>query len=125
MMACDFEGDFFSYNSFDYDLQGTWATNGISEYSGTLEIEYNRITISGYGPSPVYEMTHGTAHRPFKDWTKDTPLVGYSEDGQLFINDAGQLQEGIPYNYYTTNFGRDKFIRIDFNGREEILRKMQ
>ena len=123
--ACYFdEGELVFYNSFAYDLRGTWVTNGTSDYSGSLEIEFNRIIISGYAPNPSYESIHGTAHRPFKDFTKDTPLIGYSEDGQLFINDAGKLQEGISYNYYTTNFGMDKFIRIDFNGREETLRKV-
>ena len=38
-----------NYQRFDWDLHGTWTTNDSeSRYAGTLIIDYNRITITGY-----------------------------------------------------------------------------
>ena len=53
MTACYFDGELELYNSIAYDLWGTWETNGTSDYSGLLEIDYNRIMISGYGPNAI------------------------------------------------------------------------
>ena len=85
---------------FAYDLRGTWETNGISDYSGTLIIDRSTIRITGYAPNNIYELTNGTDKRPFRDFSKGTPLEGYSSEGKLFIYDRGNLQNGIPYSYY-------------------------
>jgi len=131
--SCDDSHGIFNYNSrdyksFDYDLQGTWETNSTSEYSGTLVISYNTITISGYTPNQGYEWTNGTERRPFKDFTKNAPLEGYSEDGKIFIKDAGVIQEGIPYTPYSGAYSsydskQPQFLRFNFGGRQETLRK--
>ena len=108
---------------FDYELRGTWETNGISDYSGKLVIDYNTIRISGYGPNTLYELTNGTDRRPFRDFTKDTSLKGYSEEGKLFIYDKGILQAGIYYTYYTGYNVQDKYLEFKFNGRPETLKR--
>ena len=110
---------------FDYELRGTWETNqDQTQYAGILVIDYSTIKITGYIINPSYEYTYGDDKRPFKDFTKNTSLKGYSEDGKLFIYDKGILQAGIPYNYYTTGaYGQDKFLEINFNGRDEILKR--
>jgi hypothetical protein len=121
-----------SYNkpdnkTFANDLRGTWETNSISDYSGTLVIGSNNITISGYAPNTSYELTYGTSRRPFRDFTKNVSLEGYTEEGKIFIKDAGIIQEGIPYTYWDGYHQPDnelvQFIRFDFGGRVETLQK--
>jgi hypothetical protein len=109
---------------FDYDLQGTWEPNdkeGI--YSGTLLIDYSYITITGYGEKQTPD-NHDDALRPFKNFTKGVALKGYSEEGKIFIYDAGILQEGIPYKYWTEK-GGEQLLRLNFNGRPETLQKIK
>jgi len=125
LFSCDLD----KYKGFDYDLQGTWETNSTGEYSGTLLISYDTITINGYKPNTIYEILIGTEQcRPFKDFTKDTLLEGYAEDGKIFIKDAGIIQEGLPYVYYLGAYSpsenkRPEFLRFNFGGRDETLRK--
>jgi len=125
LFSCDMD----KFKGFDYDLQGTWETNSTGEYySGTLKISYDTITISGYAPNTIHEFTNGTGQRPFKDFTKDAPLEGYAEDGKIFIKDAGIIQEGLPYIYYLGAYSpsenkQPEFLRFNFGGREETLRK--
>lgn len=109
---------------FDYKLRGTWESNDKSVYSGTLRIEYNSITITGYTENQTPPQGED-AIRPFKNFTKNIALKKYSAEEKIFINDAGTLQEGIPYNYYSTNYGTEEFLRFNFNGRLEILQKTQ
>ena len=106
---------------FDWDLRGTWVSNDPSVYSGMLIIDYDKITILGYeeGQTPPFG---DDTRRPFRNFTKDVALTGYSDSLYIFIVDAGELQNGIPYNYYTQNYGRDKFLRFMFGGRNETLR---
>ena len=126
------------YKFFDYKLQGTWSPNdpdGI--YTGTLKIDIDRITITGYGErqTPSGEDDN---KRPFKGFTKGTALKGYSEvlvsdgvrepeEGYFFIQDAGVLQSGIPYVYWEdtspSDYRRVQFLRFNFGGREETLQK--
>ena len=121
--ACLFDmGDIEGQNRFEYDLRGTWVSNDPSVYSGTLEIDYNRITITGYGEAQT-PAQGDDAKRPFRGFTKRTPLSGYSEEGKIFIEDAGFWQIGIPYTYYTQNRGQEEFLRFDFGGRTETLQK--
>jgi len=128
--SCDGNGNTGrrDYKSFTYDLQGTWETHDSDEYySGTLVISSNTITISGYARDDLYEFINGTSHRPFKDFTKNLPLEGYSEEGKIFIKDAGIIQEGLPYIYWEvysqTDYKMIQLLRFDFGGRPETLRK--
>ena len=107
--------------NFDYELRGMWVSNDPSStYLGSLHIEYDKITIDGYGESQT-PILGDDNQRPFKGSTKGTPLKAYSEDGMIYIKDVGAWQKGIPYIFYTGYSNRDKFMRINFNGREEIL----
>jgi len=124
--SCDGNYGSSDYKSFAYDLQGTWETNDTGDYySGTLVIDYNTITISGYTPNQGYEWANGTGHRPFKDFTKNAPLEGYTEEGKIFIKDIGIIQEGIPYTYWHTqqDYRQIYFLSFNFGGRVETLRK--
>ena len=135
--ACDYEntdtGGTGNYQRFDWDIQGTWKTNDTeSRYSGTLVIGYNRITITGYGETQTPAQGGNDTERPFRNYTKGTPLEGYSEEqaeGQkvIVIKDAGTWQEAIPYTYWydypPPNFKKAEFLRFTFAGRQETLRK--
>jgi len=127
VFSCDWKPGSSDYKSFAYDLQGTWETNEISEYSGTLVINSNTITISGYASNSLYEFTYGTGHRPFKDFTKNTPLEGYTEESKIFIKDVGIIQEGLPYTYWDVyspaDYKQIYFLSFNFGGRVETLRK--
>jgi hypothetical protein len=111
------------YKNFDYNLQGTWASNETGEYSGTLVISNSAITISGYPANNNYERINGTGHRPFKDFTKNAPLEGYTEEGRIFIKDRGIIQEGLPYDVWDADNKRIYFLSFNFGGRVETLRK--
>jgi hypothetical protein len=107
---------------FDDKLQGTWVSDDPSVYNGTLVIGYDRITITGYGESQTPAVGGDDNKRPFKGFTKGVALKGYSEDGKLFIEDKGQLQEGVPYTYWETNSSpKQKFLEFNFGGRDETL----
>jgi hypothetical protein len=135
LTGCDGITSTSSYNKFNYDLQGTWTTADSAVYYGTLEIEYNTIKISGYGEEQTLWSTTGNDNeRPFREFTKDTFLESYSEEskstydlkeGKIFIKNAGDWNEGIPYTYFRENSGRDEFLRFNFNGRRQELRKDQ
>ncbi|MDR2554621.1 MAG: hypothetical protein LBC64_04260 [Fibromonadaceae bacterium] len=123
--ACGTSSSDVGYENFESRLRGTWESNGKEDiYSGSLYIDYNSITITGYGESQTPQQADD-ARRPFKDFTKGTPLKGYSAEEKIFITDAGILQEGIPYNYYTTNSQTDEFLRFNFGGRQETLQKIR
>ena len=110
----------------DYKLQGTWVSNDPSVYSGSLKITYDRITIKGYseGQTP---SSGDDNNRPFKAFTKGIALKAYSEEGQIFIEDGGLLQGGIPYTYWEDSpppeYKRKQFLRFTFGGRQETLQK--
>ena len=118
--ACSVDSSTYDRKTFDYDLRGTWISNDMSVYSGTLIIEYNKITILGYeeGQTPLFGNDD---QRPYKNFTKGVALSGYSEVEQFFIADAGVVQEGIRYTYYAENYGQLKFLRFTFGGRIETL----
>jgi len=98
--ACDWEstgGGTGNYKRFDWDLHGTWKTNDPeSRYTGTLEITYNRITITGYSEIQTPTSGGNDMERPFRGFTKNIALEGYTEEGKIFITDAGIVQEGLP-----------------------------
>jgi hypothetical protein len=103
-------GDWESGNSetFDYDLRGTWVLHELDpDYEGELVITTDRITIKDFhrGQTPWWGDDND---RPFKDFTKNVALKGYSEEitntrnskeGKFFIEDWGLVQEGIPYKF--------------------------
>ena len=140
MSACywgEWEGDGTTHTRFASHLQGTWVSNDPTEYSGSLEISYKRVIITGYERSygPIFWVNDD--QRPFRNFIKGFGLPGYSEEqagsgaarsGFLFIEDAGVIQAGIPYTYwYLTNpsgFGRVHFLRFNFGGRQETLQRI-
>jgi hypothetical protein len=119
MTACS-KNDKSDTKKFDYKLQGTWISNDPSVYSGSLIIDYNKITILGYSEIQTPHDGDDT-RRPFRNFTKGIPLSGYSEDDKIFIIDAGQLQESIPYIYNEENNGHNKILRLTFGDRIEVL----
>ena len=127
IVSCNYNYSPSDKESFAYDLRGTWVSNDTSVYSGTLIISYDRITIIGYEEAQT--PAHGDdERRPFKNFTKGTALLGYSEEGQIFIQDAGLWQNGIPYNYWEgdyvpPDYERYQFLRFTFGGRQETLQK--
>ena len=126
--ACEWEDLMSVNNTLDYNLQGIWVSNNPdSIYSGRLEITNDRITITGYGESQTPVPGGNDVERPFRDFTKGIALNAYSEDGHIFIEDAGLLQAGIPYIYWEesslANYGMVEFLRFEFGGRPETLRK--
>jgi len=109
--------------TFKTDLRGTWVSNeptGI--YSGTIKINVDTITIDGYGEDWV-SLVGDDSKRPFKDFPKRVPLKGYSEEGKIFIEYGGIVQEGIPYIYSETGTYPNKYklLEFTFGGRKEIL----
>ncbi|MDR1950754.1 MAG: hypothetical protein LBP96_00810 [Bacteroidales bacterium] len=107
-------------STFDRELRGMWFSNDTSVYNGSLFIDYDKITIRGYTENQT-PLMGDDARRPFKNFTKNIPLTGYSEDSLIFITDVGVLQDGIPYIYHTEDYGRIKLLRFTFGGRNETL----
>jgi len=112
-------GDIEESPHFESRLEGTWKSNDSSVYSGTLKINYKQITITGYLEDQT-PLLGNDNQRPFKSFTKDIALKGYSEDGKIFIEDRGLVQEGIPYVYFIA--GIEKLLSFTFGGRTETLK---
>ena len=110
--------------TFDWELRGHWVSSDYSVYGGELLIDYNRIEIWGYLENQTPENGDDT-RRPFRDFTKAAPLTGYSQNDSIFIRDAGVWQEGIPYIYYSEDYGKIAFLRFTFGDRVEILRRVE
>ena len=129
LTACgESPSEVIDYDVFAYNLRGTWEPNespGLYPGEGTLVITYNRITISGF--PAVTEIIIGyndNNHRPFRDFTKGTPLTGYSEDGRLHIRDRSTWQPGIPYTYHESEgWPLDQFLTFNFGGQQYTLKK--
>jgi len=111
--------------SFDRKLRGTWVSNESGLYAGSLKIDYNTITIDGYGEDWT-SLVGDDSRRPFRDFPKRVPLKGYSEEGNIFIEYGPTAQDGIPYVY--TELGtypqKYKLLEFSFGGRKEILQSM-
>jgi len=123
--SCDWEAGSEYHGTFDYDLRGTWVSNDTSVYNGSLVIGYNKITIMGFSEGQT-RPGQSDNNRPFKGFTKGVALVGYSENGMLFIQDHRILQEGIPYTYSTTEtYPREHLLRFQFGSRWEIMQKQR
>ena len=111
------------HTTFDYDLRGTWVSQDKTVYDGKLVIDLGKITITGFSENQT-PSGQSDNRRPFKGYTKNVALNGFSEDGKLFIEDRGLLQEGIPYTYYTTgSYPEEKFLLFNFGMREERMQK--
>ena len=126
----EYSGGYGSAKSVDYQLQGTWKSNDYDSavYKGTLVITYNRITINGYGEDQT-PLLGSDSSRPFKNFTKGTPLKAYTEEGSIFIEDGGALQAGVPYIYWDDysppDYKHKQFLRFIFGTRQETLQKTQ
>jgi hypothetical protein len=110
---------------FEMKLRGTWETHnpGPYDYSGTLAIDRDTITITGYDQPAYYPYPLKESERPFKGITKKAAREGYAEDGKIYINDFG-WQEGIAYDYDAGVYpAYTKLLRFTFGGRTETLRK--
>ena len=108
-------------------MRGTWESHyEETEYTGTLVIGFDTITITGFTEGQTPQNGDDT-RRPFRNITRGVALSGYAEDGKIFITDAGILQVGIPYTYYTVPpqpiLLSDDFLRFDFGGRQETMKK--
>jgi hypothetical protein len=123
IVSCDgVTGTGTPVKSFDGKLQGTWVSNDPDPlYKGSLVIDFQRITITGYGEGQT-PFLGDENKRPFKGYPKGVALKGYSEEGKIFIENGGQV-EGIPYTYdedksYPPKY---KLLTFTFGGRLEIL----
>ena len=129
--SCNWEN--VEIKSFAFHLEGRWESTDPTVYYGTLEITFDRITITGYyeGQTPIpgdnYEQ------RPFRNFIRNAPLVGFSEEGRrrngrieglIFIEHLGILQEGIPYIWYE-DLTQTQFLSFTFGGRDETLRRVE
>lgn len=55
--------------------------------------------------------------RPFKDLPKKVPLKKYSEEGKIFIEYSGVVQNGIPYIFTETGTYSQKYKLLEFSLR--------
>jgi hypothetical protein len=111
---------------FDRDLRGTWAYVEEADTgwpwnegrSGSLVITMDSIKISG-------------DIKPLNGFTKDTALKGYSEKtssnseqtlGNLFIQDRGIWQDGVPFNLWQTA-GNEQVLTIGTGRETETLKR--
>ena len=125
--SCEWD-EYTQGNRFDYSLQGTWVTHDPEErYTGTLEITYDRITITGFSANQTPGWWGSDDERPFARFVRGVALRGYSEEGHIYIEHMGTFQAGIPYIHWDTgsSWAVDKveFLTFTFDGREQTLRK--
>jgi len=123
---CSCDGTYTSdAKTFDKKLRGTWASNETGLYSGSLKIEYNSITIDGYGEDWT-SLVGDDSRRPFKDFPKRVPLPGYSEGEEIFITYKDTPQDGIHFTYSEVGSYPQKYklLEFTFGGRRETLQCM-
>ena len=122
--SCDGYSPTGDFKSFDSNLRGTWVSNETGLYSGSLIIDSVTITIDGYGEDWT-SLVGDDSRRPFKDFPKRVPLKGYSEEGKIFIEYGGNVENGIPYIYTEIGNYSEKYrlLEFSFGGRKEILQQ--
>jgi hypothetical protein len=123
LAGCEGDADVGS-GYIETKLHGTWETHDKTPSppygSGTLVIDWDTITITGYNQT-YYGLKE--SERPFKGITKGVPRKAYSEDGKIYINDFG-WKEGIAYEYDAGMYPYyTKLLRFTFGGRAETLKK--
>jgi hypothetical protein len=121
--ACD--GTYTDYKTVDSKLRGTWESTNPDEYSGTLVISFDTITITGYSESQTPPPWNGgdDSKRPFRDFAKGAPYSCYTDDGKLFIKKTDGNEQNFPYIYYPS--GSEKYLRFTFGGRDEALKRTE
>jgi hypothetical protein len=123
--SCDLDSG-GNFGFFDYDLRGTWSyfeeaqSWPWNDRSGTLVITMDSLKISG-------------DVRPFKSgFTKDVALKGYSEEtssnrdrtlGNLFVQDRGTWQEGVPFNLWKTG-DNETILTIGTGSEQDTLKRI-
>ncbi|AEF83096.1 hypothetical protein [Leadbettera azotonutricia] len=122
LSGCDMEAS--SLENFEYYLQGSWvSTRDLSSYwppedQGRLVIGSGSIKIIGY----VLPFNFG--------YTKDTELIGYSEEsssdsnvkrGTIFIREKGTLKN-VPYVRWPTA-SKEYMLTVGTDRNEETFRK--
>jgi hypothetical protein len=117
--ACNMDSD--NSGTFASVLRGTWTTNlpEAYDYSGTLVISRDTITITGYESN---YWNPDDPQRPFKDITKGVARSGYSEDGKIYIDDFGLKEFAYEYDSGVSP-AYTKLLRFNFDGRNETLIK--
>ncbi|MDR0472202.1 MAG: hypothetical protein LBH43_00780 [Treponema sp.] len=97
-VSCDYDKTTNDYKITEYNLAGTWQSNDTTVYSGKLVITAAYITITGYSENQTPLLANDN-NCLFRSYTRGTPLRAYTEEWKLYIEDAGLLQEAIPYTY--------------------------
>jgi hypothetical protein len=105
---------------FESVLRGKWKSADPTVYSGTLEIGYDYITITGYDENQT-PVAGDDTKRPFREFTKGVTFDGYSENGRIFIKYTGWKE--VPYYYQESRDGK-RLLEFNFNGRPEQLIKI-
>ena len=131
LCSCDTHGSSqtSTYKSFAYELRGTWETNdSTAPYSGTLKIDSDSITISGYGEGQTKQPPEGDgddSKRPFKGFNLGAPMRGYSQDNKIYFEYPTGKQNEFPYTYSELGDypNKQKFLDFTFGGRTETLKR--
>lgn len=121
--SCEWDGNF---RRFDSDLWGVWVSNVQGPYAGTLTIEFDRITITGFPArsTPPWEPNV----QPFRNIPRNVPMRGYSENGRIFIEVAGAPQGGIPFRLapLAGNWGSQEWLlSFEFGGSLEHMQRQE
>jgi hypothetical protein len=125
----DWEHDSGDNKHFTYDLRGIWVTSDKDDrYTGTLEIENNRIRITGFNETQTPVWGGNDKERPFRNFNTGYFLNGYSEvgevkgHGKIFIQYLGEWQDGIPYYYESTGYpDYANLLYFHFDGRRQLM----
>jgi len=125
LTACGWAAEDYAGN-FENRLQGKWKTNDESSaIYFNLTITSNSITIEDL--SDGWSANKNLPTHPFKDFVKGAPLKGYSEkidnnNGIIYIEEFGDLHEGIPYKYDSlynqSSFDRTEILQFTFPSPE-------